>query len=475
MPIWQEFLKRQAVPAGSAGTARATLPARLRDLVQQQEIRSERLIGWVQLVVVTSFGLLYAIAPRPEDAPEQALYDPVLIVLLLYGAFTIARLVLAYYWRLPSPLVILSILADIGLLIALIWAFHERYGQTPPFSLKAPTFAYMFVFIALRTLRFDHRYVLVAGIAAAIGWLGLVAFVLKAAGSEVLTRSFVAYLNSNRVLLGAEYDKVFALLLVTAVLAFAVSRSRALVVTALRDEAALRDLSRFFGHGISDTVVLAGEELVAGAAQERDAAIMMLDIRGFTGMASRVSARNVVELLTGLHARIIPIVREHGGVVDKFLGDGIMITFGAVTPSKTAAADALRALDEIMAIAAIWEDEAPNHGLDRPLEVNGAVVSGNVVFAVLGAGDRLEYTVIGTPVNLAAKLEKHNKTEGTRALTTFGTYRRAVHQGYTRSRPGEQRPARSVADQAAIDLVVMAGGTSHLRGAGGATTTGLTG
>jgi adenylate cyclase len=470
MPGWRTFLRRQAVQAGTAGTARAALPARLQDLLRAQETRSERLIGWVQLAIVASFGLLYAIAPRPEDAPDRMLRDPVLIVLLMYGTFTVGRLVLAYKWRLPSPLLILSILADIGLLIALIWAFHERYGQTPPFSLKAPTFVYMFVFIALRTLRFDHRYVLVAGIAAAIGWLGLVAVVLKTAGSEVITRSFVAYLNSNRVLLGAEFDKVFALLLATAVLAFAVSRGRALVVAAIRDEAALRDLSRFFGQGISDTVVLAGDELVAGAAQERDAAIMMLDIRGFTGIASRVSPRNVVELLTGLHAHIIPIVREHGGIVDKFLGDGIMITFGAVTPSKTAAADALRALDEIMAVAAMWEAEAPNHGLPRPLEVNGAVVSGPVVFAVLGAGDRLEYTVIGTPVNLAAKLEKHNKIEGTRALTTFGTYRRAVHQGYTRQRPGEQRPARSVADQAAIDLVVMAGGTSHLRGVGGTVT-----
>jgi adenylate cyclase len=474
MPGWQTFLRRQAVPAGAASNARATLPARLRDLVQEQENRAEQLIGWIQLAVVASFGLLYSIAPQPEDAPARVLYDPVVIVLLLYSAFTIGRLALAYHWRLPSPVLILSILADIGLLIALIWAFHERYGQTPPFSLKAPTFVYMFVFIALRTLRFDHRYVLVAGIAAAVGWLGLVGFVLKTAGTDVITRSFVAYLNSNRVLLGAEFDKVFALLLVTAVLAFAVSRSRSLVVTAIRDEAALRDLSRFFGQGISDTVVLAGDELVAGSAQERDAAIMMLDIRGFTGMASRVSARNVVELLTGLHARIVPIVRDHGGVVDKFLGDGIMITFGAVTPSKTAAADALRALDEIMAVAAMWEADAPDHGLARPLEVNGAVVSGSVVFAVLGASDRLEYTVIGTPVNLAAKLEKHNKVEGTRALTTFGTYRRAVHQGYTRRQPGEQRPARSISDQTAIDLVVMAGGTSRLREPGSTATTGFT-
>lgn len=450
----QTLLRRNAE---ASADPRGGTPSRVRDLVRAQETQSERLIGWIQLAVVLSFTLLYAIAPRPADGPVRGFRDPVLIILMIYAAFTIGRLILAYKWQLPGPLLIFSIIADVALLMALIWTFHEQYGQEAPFSLKVPTFMYMFVFVALRTLRFDHRYVLLAGLTAAIGWLGLVAAVVTSAGQDSITRSFVTYINSNRVLLSAELDKVFALLLVTTVLAFAVRRGRELVVTAIRDEAALRDLSRFIGRGISDAVVHAGEELTAGAAQEREAAIMMLDVRGFTAMSSRVSARHLVELLTGLHARIIPIVRAHGGVVDKFLGDGVMVTFGAVTPSKTAAADALRALDEIMAVAEIWEAEAPNHRLPRPLEVNGAVVSGPVVFAVLGAGDRLEYTVIGTPVNLAAKLEKHNKVEGTRALTTFGTYRRAVHQGYTRQPPGEQRAARTVADQAAVDLVVMAG------------------
>ena len=61
-----------------------------------------------------------------------------------------------------------------------------------------------------------------------------------------------------------------------------------------------------------------------------------------------------------------------------------------------------------------------------PLEVNGAVSAGPVVFATLGGGDRLEYTVIGEAVNLAAKLEKHNKAASTRALTSAATYELAV-------------------------------------------------
>lgn len=458
MASWQTYFRRFA---DTDQAVRRSLPERVRRLIVAQEVQSERLIGWVQLAVVASFGVLYALAPRPYDAPMTVVGDPVLGILLLYAVFTTGRLILTYRWQLPGLLVIASILADVALLIALIWAFHDRYGQTAPFSLKVPTFAYIFVFIALRTLRFDPRYVLVAGIAAAAGWLALLAAVMMTVGPDAITRSFVAYINSNRVLLGAEFDKVFTILLVTAILAIAVNRGRELVVNAIRDEAALRDLSRFFGRGISDSVVSAEQELVAGMAQERDAAILMLDIRGFTGVSSRVPPRNVVELLTSLHARIIPIVRNHRGVVDKFLGDGIMVTFGAVAPSETAAADALRALDEVMEAAAAWQAELPDHHLPRPLEVNGAVVSGQVVFAVLGSGDRLEYTVIGDPVNLAAKLEKHNKVEGTRALTTSETYGRAMQQGYVRQIAGEHRQACTVAGcEGAMDIVVMRGPAS---------------
>lgn len=456
MPSWRTFLTGRSVD----GTVLARgLPKRARDLIAAQEADSERLIGWVQLAVVVSFALLFALAPRPEDAPLRMLLEPVPIVLAIYFMFTLARLGLSYAWRLPGALLIVSILADIGLLLLLIWMFHEQYGQTPPFSLKVPTFIYMFVFIAIRALRFDHRYVLTAGLAAAVGWGGLVVISIMASGPDAITRSFVTHMNSNRILLGAEYDKIFAILLVTAVLTYAVKRGRALFVTAIRDEMAIRDLSRFFGRGVSDTVLSAETVLEAGMAEEREAAVIMLDIRGFTSIATRVPPRNAVELLTSLHLRILPIIRQHGGIIDKFLGDGIMVSFGAVQPTETAAADALRALEAVMVEARAWEATLPTHGLPRPIEVNGAAVSGHVVFAVLGALDRLEYTVIGQPVNLAAKLEKHNKVESTRALTTLETYQRAVQQGYSRTPAALQLSARTVAgNEGTIDLVVLASG-----------------
>ena len=91
-----------------------------------------------------------------------------------------------------------------------------------------------------------------------------------------------------------------------------------------------------------------------------------------------------------------------------------------------------------------------------PLEVNGSASAGPVVFATLGGGDRLEYTVIGEAVNLAAKLEKHNKAVRTRALTSAATYELAVAQGYAAGCERARLPGSSVASVSEpLDLVVL--------------------
>ncbi|MDX2158716.1 MAG: adenylate/guanylate cyclase domain-containing protein [Hyphomicrobiaceae bacterium] len=433
------------------------LPGRVQRLVDAQEQESERLIGWVQLLVVGLFATLFTVAPRPDDAPMSLLLEPVPVALAAYFAFTVARLFLAYRGPLPGPVLLASIVADVGLLVGLIWSFHGQYGQTAPFSLKVPTFVYLFVFIAVRVLRLDVRFVVAAGLAAALGWIGLVAAVLSTSGTGVITRSFAEHLNHNRVLIGAEIDKVVTLLLVTGVLALAVVRCRRLLLTAVRGEAAVADLRRFLGQGVSDAVVDAEAVAMAGLAHERDAAILMLDIRGFTRLSARLSPQSVVEVITSLHARIIPAVRRHGGVVDKFMGDGIMVTFGAVRPSRTAAADALAALEAATAEAEAWKAEGLACLDGERLAVNGAVAAGRVVFAVVGALDRLEYTVIGEAVNLAAKLEKHNKAEGTCALTTMATFALAEEQGFMPRAAIERRPQRRVSGvDDAIDLVSLA-------------------
>jgi adenylate cyclase len=431
------------------------LPERVERAIREQQDASEVLIGWIQLAIVLTFATLYAISPKTFAA--DARFQPVPWAIGIYFLFTLARLALAYRMRLPAWLLTLSILIDMALLFGLIWSFHIQYGQPPSFYLKVPTLLYVFIFIALRALRFEARYVISAGLAAALGWLAMVLYVVFIdPNNSMVTRNYVEYLTSNSILLGAEFDKIISILVVTAILALAIARARALLTRAVAEGAAARDLSRFFSPEIAQRITGAEIEVAAGEGELRDAAILMLDIRGFTRYAAGIPPREVIGMLTEYQARMVPLIRARGGAVDKFLGDGIMATFGAAQPSSRYAADAISALLACLAEAEEWSCEREMAGLP-PLPVNGAVATGRVVFGAVGDLTRLEYTVIGDAVNLAAKLEKHNKRAASRGLATAEAAALAEAQGWRPARAPKRLDGSRLSDlERPVDLIAVA-------------------
>jgi adenylate cyclase len=150
------------------------------------------------------------------------------------------------------------------------------------------------------------------------------------------------------------------------------------------------------------------------------------------------------------------IIQRHGGTIDKFMGDGIMATFGAAVTSPTYAADALQAVDDIIESAAVWGTELQNEN-KPPLRMGAAVATGRIIFGAVGDESRMEYTVIGDAVNLSAKLEKHTKSEGVRALCTEDAFDMAIRQGYQPPENREQRKARRIEGvDSAVDIVILA-------------------
>ncbi len=422
--------------------------------IRSQQDASERLIGWIQLAIVTVFAVLYAASPKTFAA--ETTFAPVPWALGIYVLFTVARLALAYRGKVGPAVLYGSILLDMALLLGLIWSFHLQYQQPPSFYLKSPTLLYVFIFIALRALRFEARYVVAAGLAAAVGWLGLVVYAVGATQGDMVTRDYIHYMTHNAILIGAEFDKVLSILLVTAILAAAIARARSLLVRAVSEGQAARELSRFFAPEIARRIAGAEETAAAGIGQAREAAILFCDIRNFSGFAETTAPDDVIAMLAGYQRRMVPILQRNGGTIDKFLGDGIMATFGATAPSATHAADALRAVDELMEAAAEWRAERAARGLPE-LRIGAAVASGRIVFGAVGDETRLEYTVIGDAVNRAAKLEKATKDQKVRALTTRETYAAALAQGYA---PAEGKPRRAACTvdgiDGPVDLVVMA-------------------
>lgn len=430
------------------------LPRHVARQFDEQRRFNEILTGWVQAALVATFALLYVLSRK--TAPVDAGFHPVPWALAIYAVFTAWRLYLAYRNRLKHAMLMVSVIADMSLLMITIWSFHIQYGQPAAFYLKAPTLLYVFIFIALRVLSIAPGYVLFAGLCAAAGWMLMLGYALMdSAGSGLITRDYVAYMTSSRILLGGEIDKIVSILLVAMVLTVAAARGRSLLFRSVAEGAAAEQLSRFFAPEVAASIVSADEALKPGQGRQAEAAAMFIDMRGFTRLAAKLEPAELMGLLGEYQRVAVPIIQNSGGSIDGFLGDGIMATFGATRASPRYAADAMHAAERLLDALGAWTQERERAGKPAP-GVGIGIAVGTVTCGVIGDESRLEHTVIGDAVNRAAKLQNHTKVEKVQALATVEALECAICQGYDRARASEMLSRRTVAGIEELqDLIVL--------------------
>jgi adenylate cyclase len=423
---------------------------RVAEAMAMAEQRIEILTGWVQLFGVGLFLLLY-LSSRSAFA-GAGMFEPVPLALATWALFVIWRLRCAYVQPLGRIFIAVAAIVDIVVLMVAIWSFTLQYAAPPALYLKAPTLFYVFIFIALRALRFDPIQVVITGAIAATGWLTLV---LIASATSNQTSDYRVYMTSLSLLWGAEWEKIAAILAVTLVLALGVSRARALLISTNAESIVAADLSRFLDRGAAERVRSSDMELQAGDGELKPACIMFLDLRGFSAAASMLTPPQVIELLREYQSRFVPVIEAAGGAVDKFMGDGMLVSFGTSRMTGKEAAEAFDAVPALLAAAEAWTDDRQSRGLP-PLHVAVAIAHGEIVHGVIGHDDRLEFTVIGDAVNLSAKLEKHAKIEAARVITTREALNRAWLQGSRLAPLRLVEGARVEGVSAPIDLAVMA-------------------
>lgn len=400
------------------------LPARVREVIAREQDWSEILIGWIQLGVVLTFAVLYYVSPKQAGANPMISPEP--WVLAGYVLFTLIRLNLAYKRRLANWLLYVSVVMDMALLLILIWTFHLKYDQPASFYLKVPTLLYVFIFIALRALRFEVRYVLIAGGVAAIGWLLMVLYVVKVdPANPMITRNYVEYMTSNSVLLGAEFDKVISMLMVTAILAVAITRARRLLVESVVESSAARELSKFVPDEVARQAKAGEEHMRAGQGEVREATVLFTDIEGFTTISETMTPTELIATLNEYFSVVSKPIIEHGGVINQFQGDAILATFNIPETLSDHAAQAVRAA---LAMQAALRNRHFGDGI--VLRSRVGINSGEIIGGLVGAGDRLGYTVHGDEVNLAARLEQLNKDYGTRIIVSQRTRELAGHSAF---------------------------------------------
>lgn len=190
-----------------------------------------------------------------------------------------------------------------------------------------------------------------------------------------------------------------------------------------------RAFSRYVAREVVDEILKDPEQITVTGAR-RDVTVLFCDVRGFTRTAATLSPEEVVELLNDFYGLMIETTFKHDGTLDKFLGDGVMAVFGAplYRPDHT-----LMAARTALAMqAGIRELSARRLAAGKtPLAIGIGLNAGEVVAGTVGTDARMEYTVIGDSVNLAARLEA--RAEAGQVLVTAETYARLA--GAVRGRP----------------------------------------
>ena len=185
---------------------------------------------------------------------------------------------------------------------------------------------------------------------------------------------------------------------------------------------AARDrLTNLFGQHVSPQVV---ERLLAAGTENlsetRRVAVMFVDIRGFTAAASKRPPAQVVARLDAAFAILVEVVDRHGGIVNKFLGDGFLALFGVPFEEPRATHHAVAAGREMLAATELSDPDQ-----EWPMRIGIGLHVGDVVTGNVGSPRRKEFTVIGDTVNFASRIESLNKEFSTQFLISDAVHREA--------------------------------------------------
>jgi len=198
-------------------------------------------------------------------------------------------------------------------------------------------------------------------------------------------------------------------------------------------------VKELFGRYVTPQV---SEQIVKGevnlGGESRRLTILFSDIRGFTAMAEKMTPAEVVTFLNAYFSEMVEAVFDQGGILDKFMGDGLMAVFGAMGNMPDHPRRAIAAALRMKALVSKINGDRSIHG-QAPISIGIGIHTDDVIVGNIGSRRRLEYTVIGDGVNTCSRVEALNKEFGTTILITGNTY--DVVKGEFDCRP---MPAREI-------------------------------
>ena len=177
-------------------------------------------------------------------------------------------------------------------------------------------------------------------------------------------------------------------------------------------------MSRYMDPGLADQLMGGSEDILGGTNVE--ATVLFSDVRGFTTLTEELGAQGTVSLLNDYFTIMVDCISREEGMLDKFIGDAIMAGFGLPVSHDDDEDRAVRAAISMITDMWTWNIKRAEAG-QKPVDMGIGLNTGNVVSGNIGSPKRMDYTMIGDGVNLAARLESACKSYSARILISENT------------------------------------------------------
>lgn len=362
------------------------------------ERRAERTLAGIRLLALLVLALVFRVVGTVEQG------YPTMVPLGGLAAITLVTLWLVRLGLFRPWLSWLFATLDVAFLTHCLVMLAYRSSGGLEHALNTPVALLVFVFLATAAVRHRPLLILYTGGLFIVTWAAIWLWDFRSGGGAWLPGTWTADLAWLAAVGLASYA-----------LFVAVRRARRTAVTAIAEAHLRENLSRYFSPQVVDEIAQSGDAVRSFRPQK--AAILFIDLRGFTSLAERMAAEKVAAFLNDYRRRITEPIARHNGIIDKFIGDGAMAIFGVPEPSSDDAQNAALAGMALVAVIDAWRGERLAEGL-LPVEGGIGIHYGDVIAGALGDDDRLEYTVVGDAVNTAARIERLAADLGTPLLVS---------------------------------------------------------
>lgn len=331
------------------------------------------------------------------------------------------------------------IFADFALLTFVCVAPNPLVGHEVPagFSYRFDIFIYFFVLLAGASLAYSWRTVWSIGTwvplfwAAGLAWAYWFGNTMPELGERV-AQTYEGYpllleqLDPNSLEPTIRLQEAVAFAITAAMIALKGWRSNQLLLRQADLAGERANLSRYFSPNMVDLLASSGDDL--DSAREQNAGVLFADIAGFTPIAENHPPEQVLEWLREIHGILEDAVFANNGTLDKYLGDGIMATFGTPGTTPNDPSNALKAARQIIGNVDEHNRMRVEKGLPE-LRVCVGIHYGPVLLGNIGREKRLEFAVIGDTVNVAARLEGATRTLACRIVASDALMEKVVRAG----------------------------------------------